>query len=172
MLSAVREEFNKSTLRGGKKKKKKEAAWLLGKKPRFYRANLSYVPWSSEQQCQASPLLSRRAGAWAGEETGSLVCCNVYSPHLRKKSFNTSAALSSCATSFLILLHNVLSPWLVTYFCTSDMKLKFLSILEKFVPSLCCLVFLTHLGVELTSSLSHFPSFVVPVTCGWCVCSA
>lgn len=79
----------------------------------------------------------------------------MYSPHLREKSFNTSAALSSCATSFLILLCNVLSPWLVTCFRTSDMKLKFLDILERFVPSLCCLAFLIHLGVEFVSPTSQ-----------------
>lgn len=46
------------------------------------------------------------------------------------------------------------------------MKLKFFGILERFALSLCCLAFLVHLGVELVSFLSHFPSFVISVTFG------
>lgn len=95
------------------------------------------------QNSNAKPAPCYLSGLKLGLGRRHRICCDVYSPHLRKKSFNTSAALSSCATSFLILLPNVLSPWLVTYFCTSDMKLKLLGILERFVPSLCCIVFLT-----------------------------
>lgn len=88
IASAIREKFIKSACHIGKKKaKKKKAAWLLSKKPRFYRINLLYVPWSLEQQCQVSPCYLAISQTWslAWEVTRSLICCDVYSPHLRKE---------------------------------------------------------------------------------------